>query len=509
MKTLFRDLWLADGSNSPLRKCAVLIHDDRVVAVESEITRSAADKTISLGGKVLAPGFIDVHGHSDLSIWAKPEAFGKVSQGITCEIMGNCGLSAFPISSRNKEHLLELYRQYGAELNWTDFAGWRDALCERKPQIRVAALVGHNTLRAAVAGYGNELLSARQLAEMRQLLERELSAGVLGLSSGLLYVPGKFATPAEITELMHVVAKHNKIYTTHLRSEGDHLLESLDETIECAQRAGLKKLHISHFKTAGKANWGKLNAALERLEDARSAGIRITVDRYAYTESMTQLSVILPGKAGDLDDSTLARLLDSPGERYRVTQELAQSRAGDYWENVTLVSTQAAKFRADGGRTIAELAARENRTPAELVVDLLRADASGTSAAFRGMSGENMRRIIALPFCMAGSDENARPADYSIGRSHPRGFGNAARFLRIRLDENASIESAVHQMTGLAAATFELHKIGLIEPGAFADLVGFDPDTIDGTTDFAHPHTPATGILFTMLSGNFAKKVVL
>ena len=279
--------------------------------------------------------------------------------------------------------------------------------------------------------------------------------------------------------------------------------ESLDETIECALRAGLKKLHISHFKTAGRANWGKLDGALERLESARAAGIRVTVDRYPWTESMTQLSVILPGKAGDLDDSSLSRLLANSEERHRLAGELAASRSADYWSGVTLVSTRGAKFRNDGGRTLAALAEREAVSPAELVVELLAADAAGTTAAFRGMSEENLRRILALPFCMMGSDESARPADDSIGRSHPRGFGSAARFLRLLLDAGLPIESVVHRMTGLAAETFDLQELGCVEPGMAADFAAFDPDEVDAAADFANPHTPAAGILFTMMGGEF------
>ena len=503
MKTLFRNLWLADGALSPLRRAAVLVDGERILGVEPEITASAADRTVELRGRILAPGFLDVHGHSDLSLMARPEGFGKVSQGISCEIMGNCGLSAFPLSRENREHLEELWAQYGTELDWEDFSGWRAALRNRSARLRAEALVGHNTLRAAVAGYENETLSSVQLETMKQLLARELDAGAPGLSTGLLYVPGKFAPPGEVVELMRVVAAHDKIYATHLRSEGNELFESLDETIECALRAGLKKVHISHFKTAGCANWGKLDGALERLESARAAGIRITVDRYPWTESMTQLSVILPGKAGDLDDSSLARLLANAEERQRVAAELAASRPADYWAGVTLVSTRCAKFRGDGGGTIAALAEREQLSPAELVVDLLAADAAGTTAAFRGMSEENLRRILSLPFCMMGSDESARPADDSIGRSHPRGFGSAARFLRRLLDAGSPIEAVVHRMTGLAAETFGLPELGRIEPGKTADFAAFDPEEVDATADFANPHSPAAGVLFTMVGGEF------
>lgn len=503
MKRLFTNLWLADGSGAPLCKCRVLTDGGTVAAVDPELPHSAADRSVDLGGRILAPGFLDVHGHSDLALAARPEAFGKATQGITTELAGNCGLSAFPLTERNREHLLELWAQYHPQLDWRDFTGWKAALDAKHPALRVEALTGHNTLRAAVAGYEGETLTKRQLDEMKALLDRELAAGALGLSSGLLYVPGKFATPGELAELLRVVARHDKIYATHLRSEGAELLEALDETVAVAREAGLKKLHISHFKTAGAANWGKLDAALETLDAARHAGIRVTVDRYPYTESMTQLGVILPGRAGDLDDSALARLLANREEREKAAAELAASRDAGYWETVRLISTRAPGFGDAGGRTLAALAAERKREPATLVTELLAADASGTTAAFRGMSEENMRRILALPFCMMGSDENARPADDSIGRGHPRAFGGAARFLRLRLDAGAPVEAAVRQMTGLAAETFGLADRGRVAPGFKADLAAFDPDEADGTTDYANPHTPARGILFTLKGGEF------
>lgn len=503
MRTLFRDLWLADGSGAPLRRSAVLAGDGKILAVEPDLPRSAAGRTVELGGRILAPGFIDVHGHSDLALPARPEGFGKISQGITTEIMGNCGLSAFPLTGRNREHLQELWAQYGVTLDWSDFRGWRAALSARAPKLRAEALVGHNTLRAAVAGYETETLTSAQLEEMKTLLDAELAAGAAGLSSGLLYVPGKFAPPGEIVELMRVAARRDRLYATHLRSEGNELLESLGETIDCAREAGLRRLHISHFKTAGAANWEKLDAALELLEEAQKGGIAVTVDRYPYTESMTQLSVILPGKAGDLDDSALSRLLHSTEEREKLALELAASRPAAYWKTVTLVSTRSSAGRNHAGQTIAALAERAGRTPAEFAVELLAEDAAGTTAAFRGMSPENMRRILGLPFCMMGSDENARPADDSIGRCHPRGFGSAARFLRLRLDAGSPIEAAVRQMTGLAAETFQLADRGLVRPGLCADLAAFDPDEVDGTADFSNPHTPAAGIIFTVTGGEF------
>lgn len=499
---LYKNLWLADGSGAPLRRCAILTEGALVRAIEPAITASAADRTLDLGGLILAPGFIDAHGHSDLSILARPEGFGRISQGVVCEIAGNCGLSAFPVTRFNRPHLNELYRQYGVEIDWSDYTGWRAALARRGVKLKMHALCGHNTLRAAVAGYEQAELSGPEFDEMARLLDRMLEQGAPGLSTGLLYVPGKFAGADEIVFLMKRLAAHDALYATHLRSEGNELLESLSETIECARRAGLGRLQISHFKTAGRANWSKLDAALALLESARQSGIELATDRYPYTESMTQLSVILPGEWGDLDDETLERRLADPVEQQALETALAKSRASEYWGTVRLVATAAPGFSGCEGKTLDRIAAQFRLTAPALAVKLLAADAPGTTAGFRGMSETNLHRILALPYCMAGSDENARPADYSIGRSHPRAFGSLPRFLKLRFEDGASIESAVHQVTGLPADTFRLTGQGHVAVGNPADFAVFDPEELDGTDDFAAPHTPATGLRCTVIDGS-------
>lgn len=501
MKLLWRNLWLADGSGSPLRRRCVLTDGDEVVAVEPEITASAADRTVEIDGKILAPGFLDVHSHSDLSILARPEGFGKISQGVTGEVVGNCGLSPFPITPRNREHLQQLWRKNGVEITWDDCAGYLGELRRRGVRLRITPLCGHNTLRAAVAGYEQRELSGKQLEEMEQLLETALRQGAAGLSTGLLYVPGEFATDEELFRLLRAVQRHNALHATHLRSEGDRLLESLESTLETARRAGLERLQISHFKTAGAANWGKLDAAIMLLEAARNGGMKLFVDRYPYTESMTQLSVILPGKWSSLDDSALMRRLETPEEAVRLEQELTDSRSTDSWRTVRLIGTAAPAFQRYAGWTFDRIAAAENQPPAAVAVRILAADATGAGAGFRGMSEENLSRILALDWCVCGSDENARPADDSIGRGHPRAFGSFPRFLRMRLDAGESIESAVRRLTALPAEIFQRERQGRIAPGFHADFAAFDPDTINSSADFLSPHTPAEGILLTAIGG--------
>lgn len=496
--------FVADGIGREPFRASVLVDGGSILAVSREkLAGFSGSDTVDAKKMVLSPGFIDVHGHSDLSLLAAPEGQSKVSQGVTTEIAGNCGLSAFPLTANNREHLSELYANYRQELDWSDYPSYCRRLRAAGIKMRLDCLCGHNTLRAAVAGYETKTLTGKQLGEMERLLGEALDAGAKGLSSGLLYIPGKFADDDEIVRLLKVVAAHNAVYATHLRSEGDLLLESLAETIECARRAGLKKLQISHLKTAGKANWGKIAAALSLIEDARKSGIEVTVDRYPYTESMTQLSVILPPPWDDLGDAEIKKRLRHPEERKLMEEALRQYRSPDYWQRVRLAATDASRFRGKCGLRFSELGG----DPVRAAVEILAADAPSSCGAFGGMSEENLRRILALDYCMPGSDGNALPADGSLGRSHPRAFGAIAKFMRLRLDATGSIPEAVERAATLPARVFSLGDRGVVAPGYAADLVLFDPDEIDSAADFSMPNAAAKGIAMTLCRGEIVWRI--
>ena len=279
---------------SKLSRRAVLIEDGVIAAIENDIYGScAADKTWSFKDEIIAPGFIDAHGHSDISALAAPECFSKITQGVTSEICGNCGLSPFPLTEENHGHIRKLYSNYGVETDWNSFSSYCAKIKAVDPAIRLFPLSGHNTLRAAVNGYEDTPLSETKLQKMCEILAEQLAAGSPGLSSGLLYVPGIFAASSEINALMRTLAVYNKVYTTHLRSEGNKLIESLEETLFLAREAGLKKVLISHLKTAGADNFHKLDDALELIRAYRARGMDVRFDRYPYIESQTMLSVVL------------------------------------------------------------------------------------------------------------------------------------------------------------------------------------------------------------------------
>ena len=365
--------------------------------------------------------------------------------------------------------------------------------------MRLVPLCGHNTLRAAVAGYDTRKLSSAQLHEMCSLLDAELAAGAAGLSSGLLYTPGCFADQEEIIRLLEVVAGYDKIYALHLRSEGNQLLESLTETADAAAASGLKRLMISHFKTAGPANFHKLDAALAWFRTTRAKGIKTWCDRYPWCESQTQLSIIVPESFGITDDSSLKAQLQKPMASEQLTHLLRQS--GRDWDKVRLVWTQVQDLQKFAGRSLAQIAAACHSSPETIAVRLLREDAPGCSAAFQGMSQENLQRILLQDFCCCGTDESARPEDYSIGRSHPRGFGAMPRFFRMLQQLGVPAGEAVRRMTALPAEIFQLHDRGRLEPEKLADLFLFDPEKWDSQADFQAPHTIATGVAGVWIGG--------
>ncbi len=484
MKLLVKNALIADGTGAPLFRGEL--------AAENGVIRDLAgfvpDRVIDAAGRILAPGFIDVHGHSDLSLAASPKGFGKRSQGFTAEISGNCGLSPFPLTGKNRDHLQQLYRRYGISLDWENCGEYLAFLASRNPALTLFPLAGHNTLRAAVAGYEGRSLEKCELSLMLDLLNQSFAEGAVGLSSGLLYTPGCFADRAELAALIGEVARAGKIYAIHLRSEGNELLESLSETLDLAREAGLKRLQISHFKTAGKANWHKLDAAIKLLENARRDGIAIGVDRYPYIESMTQLSVIAPSPWNQIDDVTLMDRLRDEGEFERFTAALERD-----WSTVRLAGTDVPEFARFRGWKFPAIAAELGESPARLAARMLRLDSVGSTGAFAGMCEENLERILALDYCMCGSDESARPEDFSLGSSHPRGFGSSAEFFR-RLAPEFGVAEAVRRMTSLPARHFGLAGRGELKAGYRADLVLIDPENFKARADFNSPHRACFGI---------------
>ena len=494
---LIKGATVYDGSGKVPFAADVRISKGLVSELGPSLAERPGDELVEATGLSLAPGFIDAHGHSDVSLLAAPEAFSKISQGITTEISGNCGLSVFPATPEVREHFKDLYKQYPVDFNWSDLDGYAAELERRSPAMNVASLCGHNTLRACVCGYTDTPCGEAQISAMSKLLSEELARGAAGFSTGLIYVPGKFSTFDELAALAKTLGLSGKPHTTHLRSEGTRLLEAIEEAVSIS-KSGKCRLHISHLKTSGRTNWGKLDSALSLIAKAQAEGLEITADRYPYVHSKTSLSIALPPPFCDMADVAISKALrdDSAFEALE-TGLLASSRD---WSIVILASTNAFFAQPLCGMSIAEISSLLHCSPACLVARLMRDDAAGTEGAFGGMSQGNLELILSQPWLCCGSDESARPKDYSIGRSHPRGFGSLPRFLNMLAPESGMAE-AIRRVTSLPASIFGLKGRGIIATGAVADLTLFDESNLGDYASFAEPHAVSSGIEAVFVSG--------
>ena len=496
---LIKNALIVDGSGAAPFFGDIGIARSKIEAVGKNICSETPLNSFDAEGNVLAPGFIDTHGHSDVSVIAAPESTGKISQGVTTEISGNCGLSVFPVTRHNREHLQELYKNYDVKISWKDADDYSVLIDKVKPAINLSSLCGHNTLRGAVMGYGDLKPSSSELNNMKTLLGISISNGAAGLSSGLIYIPGKFSEKKEIVLLLEELSRTNKPYTTHLRSESSLLLESIDEALESVMQSGQKKLHISHLKTAGRENWHKIDDLFQRISQAHHNGIHLTADRYPYTESMTQLSCFMPAPFDRMDDIKLHCHIKDPANFAEFIEALKRMPE-ERWKTLRIISTTA-KFAEKGfGKTFADFASMSGMSPWEICASILKEDTAGATAASAGMSEDNMVKILHQDYVACGSDETARPLDYSLGRSHPRGFGSFPRFINI-LRKDMSLEKAIRKITSLPADIYNLHDRGRIVTDHAADLVLFNPDKLADTANFADPHSVSEGILKVWVNG--------
>ncbi|OGV32458.1 MAG: hypothetical protein A2020_02065 [Lentisphaerae bacterium GWF2_45_14] len=500
MGTLIKNAEVFDGSGAESFESDILIENDTIAEV-GKIRYCAAHEVIDASGLAVAPGFIDCHSHSDISILAAPEAFGKISQGVTTEITGNCGLSVFPVTELNREHLDELYKNYNEKILWESMDGYAAKLMRRRPAVNIAALCGHNTLRAAVCGYERKNINGHEISEMRRLLRESLAKGAFGFSTGLLYSPGKFSGEKELLAMLSETASSGKIYATHLRSEGKALFEAVSEAVSLCLETGVWKLHLSHLKTAGKDNWNKLDEVLELIKSSQSHKLGVSADRYPYIESMTQLCVILPPPFDAMDSVALQKELADKAVFKNMLTLIDKTVTDEQWENVILVDCAPTRFKKYSGKTLREIADNEFLKPSQVCSEILREDAPGALAAFRGMSPQNMKKIIALPFVCCASDENSRPRDFSIGRSHPRAFGSFPKFFKILDREGISHGEIIRKMTSLPASIFGIGDRGMIKKGCKADLVLLDLAKYKDSASFSFPHSPAEGVRSVFVNG--------
>ncbi len=491
---------VADGTGAPLRVADVGLLGGTIVDV-GDLSGAEARRTIDATGRLVCPGFIDVHSHSDSYLLLEPSAPSKIYQGVTTEVVGNCGASAAPLLGQAK--LPSDWEDKTYPGHWSTVAEYRTLLESVRPAVNVVMLTGHGKLRAAVMGYEGRPARSDEVGAMVTLLEQAMDEGSAGLSTGLIYAPGMYAAPEELALLAGVPARRGGIYTTHMRSEGPRLLEALDETLAVARASGVR-VQVSHLKTSGRANWGLIDAALEKLNAARAEGLEVGADRYPYTASNTDLDVILPAWAAEGGRDVVLARLRKPDTRARIRAELLENRPETYWGTIVVGSTAHPDHATLQGLPLEDAARILGLEPVDAALRLIDKDELRTSAFFFGMSEANLWRIFAEPWVMIGSDASLRAPWGVLSKDfpHPRAYGTFPKFLRAALDgKTVSVEEAVRKMTSLPAAHFRLGGRGVLRAGAPADVLVIDPIQLRDTATFTKPHALAEGVEQVIVNG--------
>jgi len=465
---------------------------DRIVAVapagsgrQPGLEVVPTTRVVDVAGKVVCPGFVDLHSHSDWTLLGCPSADSRIRQGITTEITGNCGSSAAPASSDGGQH---------------DVAGWFLELEARRPAVNVALLVGQGTLRLRALERPSELrlASAAEMARMVAELEAAMDAGAIGLSTGLEYVPGIFTPTNEIEELARVVARRGGLYASHLRNEEAKILSAVEEAIAIARRTGVRT-QMSHFKVVGRSLWHYQDEALRRLESARAEGLDVAADVYPYTAYSTGLSILLPAWAREGGSEAMMARLAEPSRRAQVRDAVAAYVATDPGDfDLVVISSVGAAGRADAvGRSVATIAAGDGVEPAEAILRLLESSRDDVSYVGFGMSEENVAKVLAHPLVAFGSDGYAlRAEDADADRPHPRSYGAAVRVLARYCRDLGTLDlaTAVRKLTAFPADRAGLADRGRLLPGCFADVVVFDLARLADQATFDDPKRYPTGI---------------
>jgi dihydroorotase/N-acyl-D-amino-acid deacylase len=501
---------VVDGTGSPWYRADVAIRGDRIAGIGRSL--GPARDTLDAAGMAVAPGFIDMLGHSEFRLLADGRAISKITQGVTTEITGEVS-SVAPASERAREERRSEISVWGVEYAWDDLDGYLAELERRGTAINLGTWIGLSTLRVDGVGWDERPATAAEMTAMRAELQTAMAQGAFGLSSGLIYAPGRFASTDEIVELARVAAEGGGIYATHMRSEGARLLEAIDEAIAIGERAGIPVL-IHHLKASGQRNWGKMAEAVERIEAARARGLDVMASVYPYVASSTGLDQVLPGWVTEGGyEKTLARLAD-PDIRDSLEAEMSgQSPSGD-WNLGTSAGgpsgVQISDVVADSlaryeGMRLDQVARERGQSAAAAALDILAGDSLRTSAIYFSMSEDDLVLALRQPWVMIGGDAGVRALDGPLSRDtpHPRAYGTFPRILcRYAREQGVlSLEEAVRKMTALPAARAGLAERGTLKTGLFADVTVFDPGTVCDTATFEQPRQLAVGIRHVVVNG--------
>ena len=492
-----------DGTGSAGRRADVAVRGDRIVAVgpTGEIDAGRALRVLDATGLCVTPGFVDIHTHSDATVFEWPTADSRIRQGCTTEITGNCGGSAAPRDpARSTED------DVGPQATWTDVRSYRRAWQAARPAVNQALLVGHGTIRRAVIGDGDRHATAAELVAMTKMLEAALEQGAIGFSTGLEYVPGIYAPSGEIETLAKIVAKRGGLYATHMRNEEEGLLGAVDEALDIARRSGVK-LQISHLKAAGKPHWPLQETAIARIEAGARSGLDVMVDAYPYTAYSTTLTILLEAWSREGGATEIVKRLKTPDLRARMLRELGPRVARDPGEyaGIVISSLAAPDLKMCVGKNIDQVSEMLSVEPAEACMRLIEASNGEVGYVGHGMSDANVDRVLAHPMVMIGSDGRCMAPTGSAlkNRPHPRSYGTFPRVLGRYCRERGlfDLPTAVHKMTLMPAVRAGFRDRGAIAPAMHADLVLFDAAAVADGATFDSPQTYPSGLPAVLVNG--------
>jgi len=502
---VIRGAWVIDGTGAPRKRASIGVASGRIASVDSQ-EKIQGKRELDAGGLICAPGFIDTHSHSDLRLLVEPDLPMKVLQGVTLEVLGQDGISVAPLRPEHEEEekrkLAGLLGRPDIKWTWSGMAEYLATLERAGPSPNVAMLVPHGAVRTFVMGPDDRDPTRDELTGMEQLLDRSLSEGAIGLSTGLIYPPCCYAKTPELVALGRVLAKHGGPFVVHMRSESDRILEAIDEMVSVGRESGCR-IHISHWKIAGKENFARWREVVAKVEEAQRSGVIVTCDQYPYAAGSTMLGAILPPWAhSGGPEATIKRLAD-PGERARMRREMLDPGLVE-WDNfwrwtgakgITISDVPSGRRSAVIGKSVLEAAGKED--PLEFALDLLRDEKLGVGMVSHNQSLEVVEQLALLPYVNVCTD------GLLGGRPHPRAYGTYPRILGrlVREKNRMTLEEAVRKMTKQAAVAMNLSGIGTIEPGARADLTLFDAERVIDHATYEEPMLSPEGIVHVLVNG--------
>jgi N-acyl-D-amino-acid deacylase len=499
-----------DGSGTEGQHVDLAIRGDRIVGV-GDFKTAKAKMVVDAKGLAVAPGFINMLSWSTQSLIQDGRSQSEIRQGVTTEIMGE-GESMGPVNDRVREYMLRTRTDIKFDIKWTTLAEYLRYLETRGVSCNVASFIGATTIREYVIGFEDKQPTPEQLEQMRELVRKEMEAGALGIGTALIYPPAFYAKTDELVELCKVAAKYRGKYISHMRSEGNQVLESFDELLRIAREAQIPA-EVYHIKAAGQKNWNKIDNLLSRIEAAQKDGVNVRANMYAYTAAGTGLDACLPPWTEDGGYPALFKRLRDPATRDKIAAEVKID--SDKWENlylaagspdkILLVGFKSDKLKPLTGKSLAEVAKMRGKNAIETIMDLIAEDESRIESIYFVMSEENVKKEMVKPWISFGSDEASQAPEGVFLKSnpHPRAYGNFARVLGkyVREEKVLSMPEAIRKLSGLPATNLGLDHRGFLKEGMFADVVVFDPATIADRATFEKPHQYAVGVKHVFVNG--------